>query len=311
MAVGAELDRTVRHVVAALVLVTGAGALTACGDDSGTAGPAQSTAPSLSPAGAAESRVALPFSDGFEWRIAVAPDGRTALVSHSEGFFPQTRESTIYEVTRQPDGSWADPVEVPFVDDTSADIDPFYGPDGTVWFSSIRPVDGAARTDVDVWTVQRAADGTWSEPVNPAGVNSPEDDLYPSLGPDGSLYFGSDRGDAGFDVWRAAPGPSGAWQSAEPLPAPVSTTSWEFNPAFTPDGSALVFTARDRPGGEGAGDLFLTRPEGDGWSEPEPVESVNTSGDEYHPSFSADGRSMFFVRRGDLHEVDLPAELRP
>lgn len=310
------MDRQVRLLPALAVSSTLALAACAAGDD--TAAPDEPTATADAPTTTAVSTpaidgavpVRLPSDDGleFDWRIAVAPDGETALVARSLGFFPQTRESTIYEITRQDDGSWGGQVEASFVTDETSDIDPFFRADGSrVWFSSIRAVDGAPRPDVEVWYADRQADGSWGEPVHAAALNSPGDDLFPSIGPDGALYVGSDRGGAGFDVWRAAPGAGGTWEPASPLPAPVTTTSWEFNPVFSPDGTVLVFTAQNRDGGEGSGDIFLSTVDGETWSEPVALASVNTAGDEYHPAFSPDGETFYFVRQGDLYEVPVAA----
>ena len=246
-------------------------------------------------------------SEAFQWRLAVAPDGRTALLAQSEGFFPQTREASIFEVSRQPDGSWSDPVEVPFVDDTTSDIDPHYSADGSkVWFSSIRDVDGQRRTDVDVWWVERNGDGTWGEPVHGGAVNSPQDDLFPSIAPDGALWVGSDRGGQGFDLWRAPSRGDGGFGAAEPLGPPLNTSGWEFNPALSPSGSLLVFTGLERAGGAGKGDLWMSRLGNAGWSDPEPIEVTASAADEYHPSFSPDGATLFFVRDGDLLQVPAP-----
>ena len=249
--------------------------------------------------------VEIAAAQPFTWRIAVAPDGQSALIGQSSGFFPSTRESRIVQVRLQSDGSWGAAEPVPFSGEGSADLDPFYTTDGSrVWFSSIRPVDGEARTDTDLWYVDVAADGTFGEPVNPGpALNSPREDLYPTIGPDGALLFGSDRGGTGFDIWRATPKDDGTWGTPEPLPAPVTSTTWEFNPVIAPDGRTLVFTALNRAGGPGAGDLWFSTPDGDGWTEPRLLEAVNTSGDEYHASFSPDGTTLFFVRGGTLYEV--------
>ncbi len=245
----------------------------------------------------------------FTWRIAVAPDGQSALIGQSTGFFPSTRESRIVQVRLQSDGSWGAAEPVRFSGDGGADLDPFYAADGSrVWFSSIRPVDGDARTDTDLWYVDVAADGTFGEPVNPGSpVNSPQEDLYPTVGPDGALYFASDRGGNGFDIWRAVPNEDGTWGTPEALPAPVTSATWEFNPAIAPDGRTLVFTGLNREGGLGAGDLWFSTPEGDGWSAPKLLEAVNTSGDEYHASFSPDGTTLYFVRGGALYQVSTDA----
>lgn len=245
----------------------------------------------------------------FTWRFAVAPDGQSALIGQSSGFFPSTRESRIVQVRLQSDGSWGSPEPVSLSTEATADLDPFYTPDGSrLWFSSIRPVDGEARSDTDLWYVDVAEDGTFGEPVNPGpAVNSPREDLYPTVGPDGALYFGSDRGGNGFDIWRTLPNPDGTWGTPEALPAPVTTAAWEFNPALAPDGQTLVFTGLNREGGLGAGDLWFSTPDGDGWSEPVLLEAVNTSGDEYHASFSPDGTTLYFVRGGRLHQVPVDA----
>ncbi len=263
-----------------------------------------STSPSASVPAAPEDLVPvqLPEGDRYVWRFSVAPDGRTALLGRSPGFFPQTRKSSVVQVTLQDDGSWGDQQPVPWSDGTTSDIDPSFA-GNAVLFSSIR----GGRSDVQVWSVPRAADGTWGEPAPVPGVDGAGDELYPTVGPDGGLYVGSDSGGTGFDVVRYEPDGSGGWTAPAPLPAPVTLGSWEFNPVFTPDGSWLVFTALDREGGAGQGDLFASRYEAGTLGEPVPLASVNSAADEYHPSFSPDGTTLYLVRGGDLVQIPVSA----
>ena len=153
--------------------------------------------------------------------MAVAPDGETALIGQSSGFFPTSRVSRIDQIRLQPDGSWGEAERVSFSTESTADLDPFFTSDGArVWFTSIRAVDGRDRADTDLWYVDRRPDGTYGEPVNPGPtVNSPAEDLYPSIGPDGTLYFASDRAGNGFDIWRVAPLADGEYGTAELLAA--------------------------------------------------------------------------------------------
>ena len=62
----------------------------------------------------------------------------------------------MVQVALQDDGTWADQQSVPWSDGTTSDIDPAFAGD-SVLFSSIR----GDRADVQVWSVPRAADGTY------------------------------------------------------------------------------------------------------------------------------------------------------
>ena len=119
--------------------------------------------------------------DNEQWRITFTPDGKTAYFAESPEFFPFTRQATIY-VSTFVDGAWTEPVVAPFSGQYS-DIDPFISPNGQrLYFSSIRPVDGVMRGDIDLWMVERTATG-WSEPFHLGPeVNSPADELYRQIG---------------------------------------------------------------------------------------------------------------------------------
>lgn len=103
-----------------------------------------------------------------------------------------SRQASIYE-TRFEGGTWATP-QVASFSGTYSDLDPFVSPDGTqLYFSSIRPVNGEARGDADLWVVAWAGDG-WGEPTRLGeSVKSSYDKFYPSIDERGVLYFGSDR----------------------------------------------------------------------------------------------------------------------
>jgi hypothetical protein len=253
-------------------------------------------------------------SDREEWRITFSPDGRTAYWAVSDEFFPISRQATI--VTSQlRDGVWSTPEVAPF-SGVHSDIDPHLAPDGrTLFWSSIRPVDGVARSDADLWMVVRTRGGAWSEPVHlGAAINSPGDELYPSVDASGTLYFASDRagGAGGWDIYRARR-QAGGYGAAENLGAGVNTATWDFNPEISADGTLLLFTALDRPDGFGLGDLYGSRLRR-GVAQPAVNlgPCINSELDEYHPTLSRDRRSLFFVRHsytpwvaGDFYRVRL------
>lgn len=245
-------------------------------------------------------------TDDEEYRISFTPDGRTAYFARGAAFFPQSQEATIME-SRLVDGRWTEATVASF-SGTYPDIDPWVSPDGqSIYFSSIRPVEGETRSDADVWRVDREGDG-WGEPVHLPDVNTESEELGASVTADGVLWFASDRpgGAGGWDLYTAEVDGDGL-AAPEPV-VDVNRGRWEFNPAISPDGNLLVFTSIGLFGGKGLGDLFVTTRTDGEWSSPEPL-PVNTPSDEYHASFSPDGATLYFVRRighGDLYEVAWP-----
>ncbi len=307
-----------------------AGALLLAGCAASTPSPERSSpAGSVTSTGLAQLDTPQLFAPGVisdanrQWRITFTPDGRTAYFAESEGFFPATRQAAIH-VTRLVTGAWTEPEVAPFSGRYS-DIDPFITPDGRrLYFSSIRPVDGVTRGDIDIWYVDRTTTG-WSEPIRLGdAVNSTVDELYPSASARGDLFFASGPAAPGpgpdwgiFSAARAGDGfaprePIAAVNTDLPFNATDPTADWEFNPDVSPDGRTLVFTSL-RPGGHGFGDLYVSFNRDGAWSAPQnlgPV--VNTRADEFHPTFGRDGR-LYFARNdfgptaGDFYVVDMRA----
>lgn len=301
-------------LVAGTLIVSGGCGTDAQGDDGvlGSGGGRTSEA-----AAAADVFAPGVVSDGREqWRITFTPDGRTAYFASSDRFFPFSRQATIY-VSHLSRTGWSAPEVAPF-SGVYSDIDPFLSPDGgRLYFSSIRPVDGRVRGDVDLWMVEREAHG-WGEPVHLGPeVNSPADELYPSASADGTLYFASGpffpQPGRHFDIFRARRSGDG-FHPREALGGGVNTApsggglqdAWEFNPEVSVDGHTLVFTSL-RPEGYGLGDLYVSNLRDGEWTPARNLgPSVNTAADEYHPTLSRDRRELFFVRRigqGDFYRI--------
>ncbi len=82
------------------------------------------------------------------------------------------------------------------------------------------------------------------------------------------------------------------------LPLPLNDIEWDHHPAVSPDGKLFVF-ASERLRGLGASDLYMSTLGTDGWSAPVLMsEKINTSHNEMTPSFSADGRTLYFASDG-------------
>jgi hypothetical protein len=263
------------------------------------------------------------ISDAREqWRITFTPDGRTAYFASSAGFFPITRQATIYE-SHLVNGKWTAPTVAPF-SGTHSDIDPFIAPNGQrVYFSSIRPVNGVTTGDIDIWMVERTADG-WGQPIHLGPeINSRDDELYASATANGTLYFASGplspQPGKHFDIYMAERAGNG-FAPRQALGSGVNTTpvqgggpqdAWEFNPEVTADGKTLLFTSL-RPGGHGLGDIYVSRLVNGEWTAARNLgPTVNTAFDEFHPTLTRNKQELFFVRRvprsGDFYHISTKA----
>jgi Tol biopolymer transport system component len=127
---------------------------------------------------------------GYERDLAISPDGREVFFTRQG---TDWKEQTIWQLTKQADGSWSAPRPASF-SGVYRDLEPFFSPDGKrLYFASARPKPNREGTDVDIWMVEQLAGG-WSEPIHlgPA-INSEKDEYYPSVTADGHLYFTSER----------------------------------------------------------------------------------------------------------------------
>jgi outer membrane protein OmpA-like peptidoglycan-associated protein len=96
---------------------------------------------------------------------------------------------------------------------------------------------------------------------------------------------------------------NGEWQKARNIGPPINSVYNEGAPSLSADGNILIFTACENVNGYGAGrdgfgrcDLFVSKKNGPTWTVPYNLgRPVNSSHWESQPSFSADGRTLYFV----------------
>lgn len=86
------------------------------------------------------------------------------------------------------------------------------------------------------------------------------------------------------------------WEKTVNAGQPLNTGCNEGTPYITPDGRFLFFAACNREDGLGSCDIYISRKEGNIWSTPKNVGApVNSKAWESQPSFSSDGRTLYFV----------------
>ena len=130
-------------------------------------------------------------------------------------------------------------------------------------------------------------------------VSTAASEVRASVSPDGQrIVWGStDRegGAGGWDLWQAKL-KEGRWQDAAPLA--INSDANDFDPMFSADGHWLYFFS-NRDGGMGGDDLYRVEVRANGYG---PVANlgagINTTGDEWAPTPSADSRHLLFASDG-------------
>ncbi len=174
------------------------------------------------------------------------------------------------------------------------EADPYFTPDGkSFYFISTRSTDGVDKpVDLDIWRVDRDADGKWGTPWRlPVPVNSTGAEWFPRPAPDGWLYFGSSRpgGQGKNDIWRAREDKAGKWR-VEDLGPNVNSAGEEYEAFPSPDGKRLVIM-----GEEGLYESFADGK--GGWGPKRKLgPDVDVNATEIGALLSPSGRSMLFSR---------------
>src|SRR4051812_17313678 len=76
-------------------------------------------------------------------------------------------------------------------------------------------------------------------------------------------------------------------------PGIVSSNYSDVRLTIAPDGNTALWFSRNRPGGPGGYDIWMSRRSAGAWSPPEPV-TFNTPSRDFDPAFSRDGRHVYF-----------------
>jgi Tol biopolymer transport system component len=86
----------------------------------------------------------------------------------------------------------------------------------------------------------------------------------------------------------------------------VSTKATEVRASVSPDGQHIVWGSTDRAGGPGGWDLWQATLKQNRWQDAQPL-AINSQANDFDPSFSADGRWLYFFsnRDGGLGGDDL------
>ncbi len=232
-------------------------------------------------------------SEDDEFGGGVTPDGKTLIFCRSAAphYLYVMGESHLV------DGKWSKPEMLPF-SGQYRDTDPVIAPDGSsILFASDRPVNGQDLHRWSIWRAPRSVDGKWGEPtLVPGAVNSEGSQVFASVAANGDMYFASSRKTGDYDVFRSRL-VDRKYLEAEDLGANVNGPGIDtFEALIAPDESYLLMGSFGRTGGYGSSDLWVSLPEGAGWSKPINLgPKINGKARDYSPRVSADGKWLYFT----------------
>ena len=277
--------------------------------------------------GAASAQAPEPFRpfDAHAYRlvnsIAFSPSGSEMYfalfareVRTHRGQSPEgAPEVGLYRSTRDGSG-WSEPEVVPFTGSFHT-YEPTISPDGRVMvFNSMRPYpDGRVPERNDLW-LSEWADGEWGLPRRIAEVSTFEaEESYGALAGDGTLVFLKEVEGAGRSAYDLYESRYVDGRFEPPTRHPVSSDRWgEGDPWLSPDGRVLIFTRwDDEIGWAETVDLFIATRGADGWSEPQPLDRLNTDGADFGVATSPDGRWLYYKNGSSFMRIDLESVVGP
>lgn len=126
----------------------------------------------------------------------------------------------------------------------------------TLYFVSDMP---GGHGGTDIWYSEKQGD-SWGTPQNAGAViNSAGDEMFPNIGPDGTLYYSSDGfvGMGGLDVFKST-GSKSSWSIPENLKYPVNSSGDDFAYVinFESEQGIAGYLASNRRGGVGSDDVY-------------------------------------------------------
>ncbi|MGE0772775.1 MAG: OmpA family protein [Cyclobacteriaceae bacterium] len=209
---------------------------------------------SYNQSGAWTQPVLVPVASDYNVGTAgISPDGQSMII-----FMGGTTDpGSLFQITKSGE-EWSRPsilastLNSKYLESTAS-----ITPDGkTLYFASDRM---GGQGGMDIWKIERKADGNWGAPVNLGpDVNSRDNEDAPFIHPDQrTLFFTSDGHSTmgGRDIFKTKLA-NGKWTSPENLGYPINTTANDNYFTVLADGTRAFFSS-DRKGGKGAQDIYF------------------------------------------------------
>ena len=211
------------------------------------------------------------------------------------------KNADIFYSQKDDKGKW----QRPEVIDTELNTDWDEGacclsPDGRTMYLTQCKTDPDYPRFATIVTSQRS-DAAWSKATELKMTNDTLSTFaHPAVSPDGQwLYFVSDMpgGMGGYDIWRVRLTTNGVG-GVENVGAPINTAGDEKFPTFRPNGD--LYFSSDGHEGMGGLEIYIAKPNSNGWRIEHPGFPLNSQGDDFGMTFEGMKNQGFFSsNRGD------------
>ena len=217
-----------------------------------------------------------------------------------------TKPADIFFSQKDDKGKWGKPLTIDSELNSAFDEGVCsFSPDNRTMYLTQCKTDPSYPRFATICTSQRS-DASWGKATE---LTISRDTLstfaHPAVSPDGRwLYFVSDMpgGQGGYDIWRAELLQNGVGV-IENVGTPVNTPGDEMFPTFRPNGD-LYFSSNGHPGFGGL-DIFIAKPQANGWQLEHPGYPLNSQGDDFGMTFEGlHNRGFFSSNRGDARGWD-------
>jgi hypothetical protein len=223
--------------------------------------------------------------------------------------------------SQREDGDWRQPVELPKHLNSRLNLVKGYSLSANGKTLYITSAKSGGVGGFDIWASERTG-STWSPIKNLfLPINTKGDEGCATFTPDGNtIYFmrcekmDVEKADK-CRIFMATKKPgTEQWGDPVELPANINTGNSQ-TPRIAADGETLIFSSDKINPNKGGMDLYITKRKDGNWSNPLPIDEVNTEKDDQYVSMQANGRYVLKEApgkfRSEILEYLLPDDLRP